>query len=138
MHINDCSSQQSPGKGMVLVVDDHPVNRLLVHTMLDKDGWSVVEAQSADEAMELLEGGLRPVAIFMDIHMPRVDGFCATRRLRAWEQSRHRLPVPVIALTGESGDRLGDQALGAGMTGHLTKPVSIAQIRAVMATLPGA
>lgn len=137
MQANNIANQENPMTRVVLVVDDHPVNRLLVQTILNGEGWSVVEAQSADEVMALLEDGLRPAAIFMDIRMPRGDGFSATRRIRAWEQSQCRAPVPVIAFTGDLADDFCDQAIRAGMNGHLPKPVTIAQIRAVLATLPG-
>lgn len=137
MQVNNIANPESPTKGVVLVVDDHPVNRLLIQTILDKDGWSVVEAQSSDEVMELLVAGLRPVAIFMDIRMPKGDGFSATRRIRLWEASQQRAPVPVIAFTGDTAAEFGDEAARAGMNGYLSKPVTVTQIRAVLATLPG-
>lgn len=122
-------------KGTVLVVDDHPINRLLMNTMLTKEGWQVVEAESADDAMALLTNGLRPCLVFMDIRMPTGDGFSATRRIRQWEASLALAPMPVVALTADGLDETRRLATEAGMTGYVTKPVSLSQIQAVMSSV---
>lgn len=122
-------------KGTVLVVDDHPINRLLMDTMLKKEGWQVVEAESADDAMAVLNGGLRPCLIFMDIRMPTGDGFSATKRIREWEGTLQLAPVPIIALTADILDETRTRAAEAGMNGFMTKPVSLEQIRQTMSLL---
>lgn len=117
------------------MVDDHPINRLLMNTMLTKEGWQVAEAESADDAMALLTNGLRPCLVFMDIRMPTGDGFSATRRIRQWEASLALAPMPVVALTADGLDETRRLATEAGMTGYVTKPVSLSQIQAVMSSV---
>lgn len=133
--MTSASPQAHHPKGTALVVDDHPVNRLLMETMLVKEGWSVAQADSAGQAMALLKGGLRPQVIFMDIRMPVCDGLTASRHIRQWEASQHLPPVPIIALTADHTDEICTKAAEAGMSGFMTKPVSLSDIRATLTSL---
>ena len=117
---------------IVLVVDDHPINRLLIQSMLSKDGWQVVEADSAAGAMTLLTEGLRPTVIFMDIRMPNCNGFEATKLIRAWEAANGIHPIPIIALTADTQEDTRSRAMDAGMNGYVSKPVTLVQIRAAL------
>jgi signal transduction histidine kinase/CheY-like chemotaxis protein len=114
----------------VLVVDDVPVNRRLLGHVLERAGYAHEGAGDAAAALDLL--GSRPyAAILMDLHMPAVDGLEATRRIRA-------LPgpaalTPIIAVTAEGGTETRRRAREAGMNGFLIKPVSLADLSAVLA-----
>lgn len=136
MQNHESHSEGRAPRSTVLVVDDHPINRLLMNSMLTKDGWSVVDAESADDAMLSLNRGLRPRVIFMDIRMPTVDGFAAARRIRRWEKRMNLPNVPIIALTADALDETRARATEAGMNGYLTKPMSMDQLRSVLSTLP--
>ncbi len=114
--------------GTVLVVDDHPINRILMEAMLAKVGWSCVCAESAAEAMRVLASGLVPNAIFMDIRMPDVDGYTATRMIRNWEAQGARPRLPIVALTADALEESRACALEVGMDGYLTKPVSLERL----------
>lgn len=118
----------------VMVVDDHPINRLLIQSMLSKDGWDVVEAESAAAAMALLEAGARPAVILMDIRMPVHDGFYATKQIRKWERINGINETPIIALTATTEEQHQTQAFEAGMNGYIFKPVTLEQIRSAIAT----
>lgn len=137
MNPHETPCDESTAKGVVLVVDDHPINRLLMETMLSKDRWQVALAQSADDAMDMLDQGLRPSLIFMDIRLTHGDGFGATRRIRQWELSLNLGPVPIVALTADVLEETKIRAAKAGMNGFLAKPVTHEQIRrAIAAVLP--
>jgi len=106
----------------VLLVDDHPINRLVAQRLLEQLGATVITAASGVEAIEALGSAPQPPdLILMDCQMPGMDGFETTRRIRA-------LPVPwgtlpIVALTASVLDEDREQCLAAGMDAHLTKPV---------------
>lgn len=118
-------SQVKQSEGFVLVVDDHPVNRLLMDAMLKKAGWNCVSVEGADQAIQALKGGLLPDVIFMDLRMPDIDGFAATKLVREWELSIGHPRIPVIALTADALEESRSRALQEGMDGYLTKPISL-------------
>ncbi len=105
----------------ILVVDDDPLIRRLVATTLeDVAGFDVLEAQDGVEALEMAEQA-RPVIVFLDIDMPRMDGIAACGRLR-------RLPATtgatIVMLTAATDDRAERRAGEAGADLFLTKPFS--------------
>lgn len=105
----------------VLVVDDMQVNRMLVHGYLSREGVEVFQAASGQEAIEKVESASLDL-IFMDIHMPNMDGIETTQRIRQLNSS-----IPIVSLTGEySPDVI--QVLEALMDDHLEKPVSKTQL----------
>jgi len=101
----------------VLVVDDNPVNRKVVRWMLEKLEAEVEEADGGEAAVELAAQEQLDV-ILMDCHMPGVDGFESTRRIRAIG-----LTMPIIALTASVFAEDRRACLQAGMDDVLTKPV---------------
>lgn len=114
----------------VLLVEDDAVNQLVVETMLRKLGCTVELAADGEAACEAaLER--RFDLILMDLHMPRMDGYEATRRIRAGElpAGRH---TPIVALTADAlaGDR--ERCLQAGMDDFATKPVSTALLATII------
>jgi len=121
----------------VLLVEDNPINAEIALELLSDIGCSVTRAASGEEA--LAEYGRQSFdAILMDCQMPGMDGFEATRRIRAAEADRDgRNPgaggrTPIIALTANalSGDR--ERCIAAGMDDHLGKPFRRAQLRSIM------
>ncbi|WP_128000882.1 ATP-binding protein [Piscinibacter defluvii] len=114
----------------LLLAEDDLVNRMVVEEMLRGLGCEVVLAGDGEEACRALERGGYDL-VFMDCHMPRVDGFEATRRIRAQEAGNAR-HVPIVALTADAlaGDR--ERCLAAGMDDYLTKPVAKAQLAAAV------
>jgi PAS domain S-box-containing protein len=103
----------------VLVVDDGVENRELVRLVLEECGLRVTEAQNGQEALDALAGGCF-AAILMDVQMPVMDGFAATRRLRA-----SGCTLPVIALTAHAMKGFEQEIEAAGFSGYLTKPIDI-------------
>jgi signal transduction histidine kinase/CheY-like chemotaxis protein len=117
--------------GVVLLVEDNVVNRMIGAEMLKSFGVDVLEAEDGAQALTLLQSQ-RVDLVLMDIQMPVLDGYAATRALREREM-RLRLPrVPIVALTANAFDEDAVQSLAAGMDAHLAKPYSRSQLRELL------
>ena len=114
----------------VLVVEDNPVNQMVILGFLQRLGLEASMASSGQQALDLL---CQPDAphfdvVFMDCEMPQMDGFEATRRLRAWEQATGRPPLRVIALTAQALPGHREKCLAAGMDDYLSKPLLMGRL----------
>jgi CheY-like chemotaxis protein len=111
----------APGEAgpRVLIADDHEDSRDALSTLLDAYGYTVVQAANGAEALERARAAV-PDLILMDMMMPQVDGFAATRELRADERFRS---VPIIAITAMEGARR--EVLEAGCDDVVVKPLDI-------------
>jgi CheY-like chemotaxis protein len=113
----------------ILVVEDDPINMLLISEILRQMGFEVLKARNGQEALKLLPT-IEPVLIFMDVNMPEMDGYAATQAIRRgaapWKD------LPIIALTADAmkGDK--EKCLEAGMNGYIAKPFKIEEILAVL------
>jgi two-component system sensor histidine kinase/response regulator len=110
------------GRGLrILLAEDNFVNRVVAAAILEKNGHSLAHATNGTEAVEAAEREAFDL-IFMDVQMPEIDGFEATRRIRAAEQGTGR-HTPIVALTAHAmaGDR--ERCLAAGMDDYLSKPL---------------
>ena len=117
----------------ILLAEDNAVNQVVALSMLKSFGCHVELAKKGLEAVAAFERE-RFDAILMDCHMPELDGFDATRAIRALEAAAHpnRVRMPVIALTANAmeGDR--DRCLASGMDDYLAKPFRHSQLWAVL------
>lgn len=118
------------GAGRVLVVDDHPVNRQVASMMLAAAGFDVETADDGAQALEAVRSRAFDV-VFMDVHMPIMDGLTACRAIRALEGDR--AGTPVVAVTAATLPDDVARCRAAGMNAHLAKPVE--QDRLVAAAL---
>ena len=107
----------------ILVVDDSPDNRLLIGSYLKRTPHTVEMACDGLEAVDLATNGRRFDLILMDIQMPRLDGYDATRQIRHWERKQNRAETPILALTAYALNEDRDRSLDAGCSGHLSKPI---------------
>ncbi len=107
----------------VLLVEDNPINQTVAATMLRKEKIEVTLAADGAEAVDLVQANTYDL-VLMDCQMPHMDGFTATRHIRAWESAARRPTLPIIALTANAmtGDR--EACLAAGMTDYLAKPLT--------------
>jgi CheY-like chemotaxis protein len=122
----------------VLVVEDNPVNLLIAEEFLRQLGHEPVGAADGEAALAACAEA-PPQLVLMDLQMPVMDGFEATRRLRAL-QAEGRLPrFPIVALTAHAGETDRHKSVAAGMDGHLTKPILVDALKDALARwLPGA
>ena len=105
----------------ILVVEDNPINRSLLKSLLSTRGFSVFTADSGEEGvLQSVRGNFQ--AILMDIELPGIDGLEATRRIRAMNHSVR--DVPILALTALMGNVIKKRCLAAGMTAMIQKPVN--------------
>jgi CheY-like chemotaxis protein len=106
----------------ILIAEDNPVNQRVASRMLQQAGHTVEIASNGRDAVERFSTGAFDM-ILMDVHMPLLDGFEATARIREIERSRgSRIPVIALTASAMTGDR--ERCLQAGMDGYLSKPVS--------------
>jgi CheY-like chemotaxis protein len=120
---------------LILVVDDNDAGLLLTCAVLQLDGFRVDSASSSSEVLERLRAR-RPDLILMDVQMPGQDGLSLTRQLKADPAT---VTIPIVALTAHAmaGDR--EQALAAGCSGYISKPIDTRTFAAqVQAFLPAA
>ena len=108
-------------KSTVLYVEDNPDNRSLIRRVLEAEGYTVVEAINAKQALEKLENNHIDL-VLMDINMPDMDGYTLTARIKTIEQFSG---IPIVAVTANvmRGDR--EKSLGAGCDGYIQKPIDI-------------
>ncbi len=134
MPLNDLEGASSTEllKGRVLLVEDNLVNQMVGVAMLESLGLDVVSSENGEEALAKLE--VTPFAVvLMDCHMPVMDGYEATHRIREAERRNGRPRLPIVALTANAFTNDVDRCLAAGMDAHLAKPYSTKQLRAALA-----
>ena len=119
----------------VLLVEDNPVNQNLTLRTLEKRGHRAVVAATGREALEALRRETFDL-ILMDVQMPEMDGYEATRRIREGERDTGER-IPILAMTAHAmkGDR--ESCLAAGMDGYVAKPLRPADLMRAMASILG-
>jgi PAS domain S-box-containing protein len=116
------TARLAPGQEVTaLVVDDSTVSRRILASLLDSAGLHVITAAGGFEGIELARTH-RPDVIFIDVKMPDIDGFAATRRLRA---DASTASIPVIAVTASAFGATKEAAAEAGCVAYLPKPVRV-------------
>jgi CheY-like chemotaxis protein len=115
----------------VLLVEDNEMNRDMLSRRLIRKGYDVVMAMDGEQAVAMAASE-HPDLILMDMSLPVIDGWEATRQVKSAEATKH---IPVIALTAHamSGDR--EKALAAGCDDYDTKPVEFLRLLAKMEAL---
>jgi signal transduction histidine kinase/CheY-like chemotaxis protein len=124
----------------VLVAEDNPVNRTILAAQLTQLGCRFEMAHDGAKALAVLENSPPPDLILMDCHMPNLDGWEATRRIRAWSAEpdgprRRAAAVPIIALTAAALPEERQRCADAGMDDFLSKPVKLSELQTVLTRL---
>ncbi|MBS1665787.1 MAG: response regulator [Bacteroidetes bacterium] len=109
----------------IMVVDDEPINMLLITEVMRRMGFDVIQMHNGREALEALPH-YEPVLIFMDVNMPEMDGYTTTRLIRQLPEPHCN--IPIIALTADAmkGDK--EKCLDAGMNDYISKPFKLEEI----------
>ncbi len=118
--------------GRVLVVEDNTVNCMVIESFLTKLGVSVMMAYDGQQALDVINQGDRPDLILMDLHMPVMDGYVATEKIRQWEVSHNQPPLPIVALTADAYEEDRQHCMAVGMNDFLTKPIALDALSSVL------
>jgi signal transduction histidine kinase/ActR/RegA family two-component response regulator len=118
--------------GYVLVAEDNPTNLKVVEGMLRRVGLRFVCVSDGAQALAHFGAGEAPALILMDCQMPVMDGWEATRAIRAIEDESGRARTPIVALTANAFESDRKACLDAGMDDFLAKPISISGLRAAL------
>ena len=120
----------------LLVVEDNELNLEIASTLLKEAGFEVDTAENGKIAVEKVEAASagRYDLILMDIQMPEMDGYEATRRIRALPDAR-KAALPIVAMTANAFEDDRKNALHAGMNGHIAKPLDIQKLFQVLSEL---
>ena len=126
------TEQKTP---LILVVDDYQDAREMYAEYLQFSGFRVAEAKNGNEAVEQAFA-LKPDLILMDLSLPGMDGWEATRRLKADDTTRH---IPIVALTGHALAGASEGAKRAGCDSFVTKPCLpddlVVEVRRMLSTV---
>ncbi|MFD0916944.1 ATP-binding protein [Pseudahrensia aquimaris] len=126
--------QIKPKKALsVLVAEDNPINALLVTALLGKMGHHVVRVETGRQAVNAIQTGRGPFdLVLMDLHMPEMDGTEAIRRIRRWEKQNGQQRLPIVVLSADGQESAREDALAAGGSAFLLKPLDIDAVRALL------
>jgi CheY-like chemotaxis protein len=113
----------------VLVVEDDPINMMLISEVLRNMGVEVIKANNGKEALGMLSQE-KPVLIFMDVNMPEMDGLTATRHIRT--MSSFLSQVPIIALTADAMKEDKEKCIEVGMNDYVSKPFRLEEIEFIL------
>jgi CheY-like chemotaxis protein len=113
----------------VVLADDSIFQRMMTRTLLEADGYQVLEAGDGREALDLVKAA-HPDVIIMDVAMPSMDGVTAARRIRGGAGDLAGVPIVFLTALAASGDR--DTALAAGGNDYLVKPISDRELLSVV------
>jgi two-component system, sensor histidine kinase and response regulator len=123
---------------MILIAEDNPTNQIVMKNLMGRLGFSIDVAGNGVEAIEMI--AKKPYGLLItDCHMPEMDGYELTKRLRADETASGRKRLPIVALTGDALAGAAQYCLDVGMDDYLSKPVAIDLLdQAVQRWLPAA
>ncbi|MGB2578269.1 signal transduction histidine kinase/CheY-like chemotaxis protein [Elusimicrobium simillimum] len=114
----------------ILLAEDVEINREIVLALLEPTGVEIDSAENGAEALRMFsESPEKYDLIFMDMQMPEMDGFEATRRIRALDMDKAK-KIPIIAMTANVFKEDIDKCLAAGMNGHIGKPLDFEEVLA--------
>ncbi len=130
---SDHTSRQADavrGNACILLVDDGEINRVVGRGLLESLGYEVETVSSGAEALDVLRDG-KYAAVLMDCLMPEMDGYEATRRIRALDGPERHVPIVALTAAAMSGDR--ERCLAAGMDDYVSKPFDLGLLDAALA-----
>lgn len=117
----------------MLLVEDNELNREIATSILEETGMSVDSVEDGDIAVAAIskEPAGKYDLILMDVQMPRMDGYTATREIRTLADDK-KANIPIVAVTANVFEEDRKKAIESGMNGHIIKPISIEEIAKVM------
>ncbi|MBF0260534.1 MAG: DUF3365 domain-containing protein [Magnetococcales bacterium] len=116
----------------ILLVEDSEDNQLLITAFLRKSPHHLTIAVNGEEAVAMVQADMFDL-VFMDVQMPVMDGYTATRRIRAWEEEQGRSRLPIITLTAHALEGEAERSRQAGCDLYLSKPIKKQRLLDVIA-----
>jgi len=129
--VEDVEDGEDRSNFTILIVDDEPVNLQVLQNYLSLRNYQIIQALSGPEALKLIEDGLTPDAVLLDVMMPQMSGYEVARKLREkWGEDE----LPILMLTAK--DQIADLVVGleSGANDYLTKPISKDELLARLKT----
>jgi CheY-like chemotaxis protein len=117
----------------ILLVDDEPEMRFITRRMLEKAGYTVIEASNGEECLAKLEEEL-PDLILLDVMMPGDDGWVVCRRIKAQERTKS---IPVVMFTVRTADEDMGESDRAGAEAHINKPFERDELLRILDSILG-
>ncbi len=140
-HLSNPGIASTALSGHVLVAEDNQVNCMVIEAMLNSLGVTVSVVHDGQQAAQFIEQisraenvdpSKRPDLILMDVHMPVMDGYNATERIRQWEATSQHPRLPIIALTADAFEEDRQHCLAVGMDDFLTKPIVLDALKVAL------
>ncbi len=128
---NKVGEVQKENEIRILLAEDTLANQEIMLEQMDMLGYKIEVVENGLQALEAINQNVYAL-IFMDIHMPYMDGFAATEAIRAVEKEQNRQPVPIIAVTADLSKDVQNRCEKVGMNSYLSKPFSINDIEAIL------
>ena len=125
------NEEQSGEQARVLVADDDPAILRLIKTIVEKEGYTVVQARDGKEAYKLLQSGEQFAAAIFDVVMPYIQG---TELVRYMHSEKKLMKIPVLMMTAEQNPRLSGESFSAGAVAFLPKPFTTSQLQMMLRT----
>ena len=128
-HMSEADYQEKFKNKRILLVEDNEMNREIAVELLEEYGFSMETAENGAQAVEMVAASKAGYydLILMDIQMPVMDGYEATRRIRALKDP-HLADIVILAMTANAFEEDKQEAIENGMNGFLTKPIDIKQL----------
>lgn len=106
----------------ILLAEDNPDNRMLICAYLKKSSCKIDIAENGEIAVEKFKANKYDI-VLMDIEMPKMNGYTATKIIRQWEKEKGLAPMPIVALSAHALKEHEQKSKDAGCNGHITKPI---------------
>ncbi|MCP1290111.1 ATP-binding protein [Chromobacterium sp. S0633] len=124
---------QAVGQGqLVLVVEDHPANQLMICEQLRQLGCRATVASTGMSSLSILKEHPEVRLILMDCSLPDISGYEATRRIRAWEREEGGALLPIVAISAANDDLHRERCMDSGMNGVLVKPLRLRDLQHIL------
>lgn len=115
---------------LILLAEDNPTNREVIAHQLLRLGYACDVAEDGQQAWDMLQAGdARYALLLTDCHMPRLDGYQLTQRIRDHERECASTALPIIAITANALRGEGERCIALGMNGYLSKPLQLRELR---------
>jgi len=131
VEISSAEEKKETSIKKILIVEDNQVNRMVAEKILRNMRFEPICVESGRECIDAVKSDQFDL-IFMDCHMPDMDGFETTQVIRQYEQRHASKAVPIVALTANTSAEIRQECLTSGMSDYVAKPIKMAVLQDVI------